>query len=150
MRSAEDLREEDRIRGWLKQWVGKQEERGAGGKEFPTNAFIRWIGWDQRDFNAWINAYEHKSLPPRQKRAMLRFIGLWMAGRIDFVKAERSGRGRKPFKIVILQEPKRMPMRLKVDVSTRSLSFVPKTARPLDDPMLRPRGNVLDRLKTKG
>ena len=136
----EEIHEEE-IRAWLRRYVGKQKPN-TWHNEFPTKAFCRFIDWSWDNFKRWING--HKPIDMRHRRAILRFIDLWDAGRIGI---HREGRGM--IQLYVLHEPRRMPMRLKVDVSTRSLTFIQPRPKPLADPMFRPRGNVLDRIAPK-
>lgn len=146
----EDIHEEE-IRAWLRQYVGKQKP-GTWENEFPTKAFVRFVDWTWPNFKRWINGY--KPIDAKHRRAILRFIDLWEAGRIEIQRVdplahERRKKGRAMIQLLVRDTPKRMPMRLKVDVSGRSLTFVPRLTRPLPSPMLRPQGNVLDRLRPK-
>jgi hypothetical protein len=137
------------LRAWLRRHIKRGKGQHMGNDkdaEFPSLEFCRLIRWDQRDLNEWINATAAyvRPIPPHVRRRMLHFIRLWDDGMLDVIRGTGKQHARKI--VVRRAEPKPMPMRLKVDVSTRQLSFVPKRPPPVALPHLRPKSNILDRL----
>lgn len=137
----------------LRAWLRRHIKRGVGAHmgqhkaaahEFPTLAFCRMIRWDQRDLNQWLNQISRRPVPPDVRRRMVQFIGLWDGGLLDVALGGKQGTKKE---IVRRSEPKRMPIIMRVNVSERSLTFVPKRPAPLAQPGLRRPGNVLDRLR---
>ena len=135
------------LRAWLRRHIKRGRGQALGVEaEFPSLEFVRLIRWKQQDLNEWLNdtAAYVRPIPSHVRRRMLHFIRLWDDGMLDVIR----GTGRQHARKIVVRraEPKPMPMRLKVDIAKRTLTFVPKRPPPVSLPGLRLKSNVFDRL----
>ena len=106
----------------LRHWCNRHVKSGPvkhfdKDREMPTLGFLRSIGWRDIHFYEWLRG-ENRRMPAHIQRAMSRFVIAWEAGMLEF--------GREGAKRVLIRrdEPKRMPVRLRVSVgSERPLTF---------------------------
>lgn len=112
----------------LRKWFLRNTKRGQAkhllqfNREFATLAFLRAVGLKHRAFYKWLHGIEEQ--PRYMLQRMSRFVEDWEAGHLAFSKGGQN----VTRELVHLEEPRKMPIKLAVDLSGRAarLRFIAK------------------------